>query len=97
MKSVEFTIERMTMREHSDASHEALFGCEDEDRRNYKIMYGSTLVDQELTFSEAQEWKTHYEAEDAYAREEYARMRELAEFLEENDYGEVVDFWTPES
>lgn len=79
MKSAEYTIERMRPSEHSDTSWEALFGCEDEDRRNYKIMYGSTLVDQELTFSEAKEMKAYYEAEDAYAQEEAERMREHPE------------------
>lgn len=79
MKSAEYTIERMTMREHSDTSWEALFGCEDEDRRAYKLMYGDHVIEIELTFQQAVEWKTHYEAEDAYAREEDARMREHPE------------------
>ena len=79
MRSDEYTIERMTMGDHSDTSWEALFDCEDDERRNYKIMYGSTLVDQELTFSEAKEMKAYYEAEDAYEREEDERMREHLE------------------
>lgn len=65
-----YTIKTMTMRDHTDTSWEALFNCEDDERRNYKIMYGSKLIDQELTFSEAKEMKAYYEAEDAYAREE---------------------------
>lgn len=70
MKSAEYSIKTMTMRDHTDTSWEALFTREDDERRNYKIMYGSTCVDQELTFSEAKEMKAYYEAEDAYAREE---------------------------
>ncbi len=57
-----YTIKRMTMKDHSDTSWEALFDCEDDERRNYKIMYGATLVDQELTFSEAKEMKAYYES-----------------------------------
>ncbi len=83
MKSAEFTIKRMTMDDHSDTSWEALFNCEDDERRNYKIMCGSTLVDQELTFSEAKEMKAYYEAEDAYAREEAERYERYPEsFIE---------------
>lgn len=78
-----YTIKTMTLRDHSDTSWEALFGCEDEDRRSYKLMCGSTCVDQELTFSEAKELKAYCEAEDAYEREEDARMREHPEsFIE---------------
>lgn len=62
-----YTIQRMTMKDHSDTSWEALFNCEDDERRNYKIMYGSKLIDQELTFSEAKEMKAYYEAEDMFA------------------------------
>lgn len=62
-----YTIKTMEPSEHSDTSWEALFGCEDEDRRNYKLMCGSTCVDQELTFSEAKELKAYYEQEDALA------------------------------
>lgn len=79
MKSAEFTIERMTMREHSDTSWEALFGCEDEDRRAYKLMYGDRVIDTELTFQQAVEWKMYYEAEDAYAREEAERYEQYPE------------------
>ena len=83
MKSAEYTIERMTIRDHSDTSWEALFGCEDEDRRNYKLMYRDRVIDTELTFREAQELKNCYEAEDAYAREEDERIREHHEsFIE---------------
>ena len=74
-----YTIERMTMEDHSDTSWEALFGCEDEDRRAYKLMYGDRVVEIELTFKEAHECKMYYEAEDAYAREEDERMREHPE------------------
>ena len=79
MKSAEYTIKIMNPSEHSDTSWEALFSCEDEDRRAYKLMYRDRVIDTELTFKEAHEWKTHYEAEDAYAREEDARMREHPE------------------
>ena len=79
MKSAEYTIERMTMSEHSDTSWEALFGCEDEDRRNYKLMYNGRAIETELTFKEAHEWKMHYEAEDAYAREEAERYEQYPE------------------
>lgn len=83
MKADEYTIERMTMREHSDTSWEALFGCEDEDRRAYKLMYGDRVIDTELTFKEAHEWKMHYEAEAAYAREEAERYERYPEsFIE---------------
>ena len=79
----EYTIERMTMSEHSDTSWEALFGCEDEDRRNYKLMYNGRAIETELTFREAHEWKAHYEAEDAYAREEAERYERYPEsFIE---------------
>ena len=79
MKSAEYTIERMTMSEHSDTSWEALFSCEDEDRRNYKLMYNGRAIEIELTFKEAHEWKMHYEAEDAYAREEAERYEQYPE------------------
>lgn len=79
MKSAEYTIERMRPTEHSAESWDSLFGCEDEDRRNYKLMYNGRAIETELTFKEAHEWKMHYEAEDAYAREEDARMREHPE------------------
>jgi hypothetical protein len=83
MKSAEYTIERMTMSEHSDTSWEALFSCEDEDRRNYKLMYNGRAIETELTFREAHEWKAHYEAEDAYAREEAERYEQYPEsFIE---------------
>lgn len=83
MKSAEYTIERMTMSEHSDTSWEALFSCEDEDRRNYKLMYNGRAIETELTFREAHEWKAHYEAEDAYAREEAERYEKYPEsFIE---------------
>ena len=52
------------MSEHSDTSWEALFGCEDEDRRNYKLMYCDRVIDTELTFKEAEELKAYYEQED---------------------------------
>jgi hypothetical protein len=70
MKSAEYTIERMRPTEHSAESWDSLFGCADEDRRNYKLMYNGRAIETELTFKEAHEWKMHYEAEDAYAREE---------------------------
>lgn len=83
MKSAEYTIERMTMSEHSDTSWEALFGCEDEDRRNYKLMYNGRAIETELTFREAQELKNCYEAEDAYEREEAERYEQYPEsFIE---------------
>ena len=81
MKSDEYTIERMRPSEHSDTSWEALFGCEDEDRRNYKLMCNNHVIGIELTFREAHEEKAYYEAEDAYALE--------------NDYEELGGFWTP--
>ena len=62
-----YSIKTMTLSDHSDTSWEALFTCEDDERRNYKLMYGSTCVDQELTFSEAKELKAYYESEDALA------------------------------
>jgi hypothetical protein len=71
------------MSEHSDTSWEALFSCEDEDRRNYKLMYNGRAIETELTFREAHEWKAHYEAEDAYAREEAERYEQYPEsFIE---------------
>lgn len=79
MKSAEYTIKTMKPSEHSDTSWEALFSCEDEDRRNYKLMYNDRAIEIELTFKEAQEWKTHYEAEDAYAREEAERYERYPE------------------
>ena len=79
MKSAEYTIKIMNPSEHSDTSWEALFGCEDEDRRNYKLMYNDRVLDTELTFSEAKELKTHYEAEDAYEREEAERYEQYPE------------------
>lgn len=79
MKSAEYTIESMRPTEHSAESWDSLFSCEDEDRRNYKLMYNGRAIETELTFKEAHEWKMHYEAEDAYAREEDARMREHPE------------------
>lgn len=83
MKSAEYTIERMTMSEHSDTSWEALFGCEDEDRRGYKLMCNGHTIETELTFREAHEEKAYYEAEDAYALEEDERLREHPEsFIE---------------
>lgn len=83
MKSAEYTIKIMNPSEHSDTSWEALFGCEDEDRRAYKLMYRNRVIDTELTFKEAQEWKTYYEAEDAYAREEAERYEQYPEsFIE---------------
>lgn len=74
-----YTIKTMTLSEHSDTSWEALFGCEDEDRRNYKLMYHDRVIGIELTFREAHEEKTYYEAEDAYALEEDERLREQPE------------------
>ena len=79
MKSDEYTIKTMTLSEHSDTSWEALFGCEDEDRRAYKLMYRDRVIDTELTFKEAHELKTYYEAEDAYAREEEERYEQYPE------------------
>lgn len=66
MKSAEYTIQRMTMKDHSDTSWEALFNCEDEDRRSYKLMYNGRVIDSELTFKQAQEQKAYYEAEDDF-------------------------------
>ncbi len=74
-----YTIERMRPTEHSEESWDSLFSCEDEDRREYKLMYKGRAIETELTFKEAHAWKMHYEAEDAYAREEDARMREHPE------------------
>ena len=83
MKSAEYTIKTMTLSEHSDTSWEALFGCEDEDRRAYKLMYRDRVIDTELTFKEAHELKAYYEAEDAYAREEAERYEQYPEsFIE---------------
>jgi hypothetical protein len=79
MKSAEYTIEHMRPSEHSEDSWDSLFGCADEDRRNYKLMYKGRAIETELTFKKAHEWKMHYEAEDAYAREEDERMREHPE------------------
>lgn len=62
-----YTIKTMKPSEHSDTSWEALFSCEDEDRRNYKLMYNDRVLDIELTFSEAKELKAYYEQEDALA------------------------------
>lgn len=62
-----YTIKVMTMRDHSDTSWEALFSCEDKDRRNYKLMYNDHVLDTELTFSEAKELQAYYEQEDALA------------------------------
>ena len=70
MKSAEYTIERMRPSEHSEESWDSLFSCEDEDRRDYKLMRKGRAIETELTFKEAHAWKMHYEAEDAYAREE---------------------------
>ena len=56
-----YTIQRMSMADHSDTSWEALFDCEDDERRNYKLMYGKTRIDQELTYSEAQRLKAYHE------------------------------------
>lgn len=66
MKSAEYTIERMRPSEHSEDSWDSLFGCADEDRRNYKLMYNDRAIETELTFKEAHEWKMHYEAEDDF-------------------------------
>ena len=83
MKSAEYTIKTMTLSEHSDTSWEALFGCEDEDRRAYKLMYRDRVIDTELTFKEAHELKAYYEAEDAYEREEAERYAQYPEsFIE---------------
>lgn len=79
MKSDEYTIKLMNPSEHSDTSWEALFSCEDEDRRAYKLMYRNRVIDTELTFKQAQEWKAYYEAEDAYAREEAERYERYPE------------------
>ena len=79
MKSAEYTIKLMNPSEHTDHSWEALFGCEDEDRRAYKLMYRDRVIDTELTFKQAQEWKAYYEAEDAYAREEAERYERYPE------------------
>ena len=73
MKSAEYTVKRMTIDDHTDVSWDELFSCEDEDRRAYKLMYRDRVIDSELTFKQAHEWKAHYEAEDAYAREEAER------------------------
>lgn len=62
-----YTIKLMNPSEHTDTSWEALFSCEDEDRRNYKLMYSDRVLDTELTFSEAKELKAYYEQEDALA------------------------------
>ena len=62
-----YTIKIMNPSEHSDTSWEALFSCEDEDRRDYKLMYNDRVLDTELTFSEAKELKAYYEQEDALA------------------------------
>lgn len=74
-----YTIKIMNPSEHSDTSWEALFSCEDEDRRNYKLMCNGHTIGIELTFREAHEEKAYYEAEDAYAREEDERLREHPE------------------
>lgn len=66
MKSAEYTIERMRPSEHSAESWDELFSCEDEDRRNYKLMYNDRVIDSELTFKQAQEQKAYYEAEDDF-------------------------------
>lgn len=66
-----YTIKTMTLSEHSDTSWEALFGCEDEDRRAYKLMYRNRVIDTELTFKEAQELKAYYEQEDALDDEDF--------------------------
>lgn len=62
-----YTIKLMNPSEHTDHSWEALFSCEDEDRRAYKLMYCNRVIDTELTFKQAQEWKAYYEQEDALA------------------------------
>ena len=74
-----YTIERMRPSEHSAESWDSLFGCEDEDRRDYKLMYNSRAIEIELTFKEAHEWKMHYEAEDAYEQEEAERYEQYPE------------------
>lgn len=74
-----YTIERMRPSEHSAESWDSLFGCEDEDRRNYKLMRNGRAVEIELTFKEANEWKAYYEAEDAYEREEAERYERYPE------------------
>lgn len=79
MKPAEYAVERMRPTEHSAESWDSLFGCADEDRRDYKLMYRGRAIETELTFKEAHEWTMHYEAEDAYEREEDARMREHPE------------------
>lgn len=61
-----YTIKTMTMRDHTDTSWDELFSCEDEDRRNYKLMYNDRVIDSELTFKQAQEQKAYYEAEDDF-------------------------------
>lgn len=83
MKSAEYTIKIMNPSEHSAESWDSLFGCEDEDRRDYKLMRNGRAVEIELTFKEANEWKTYYEAEDAYEREEAERYERYPEsFIE---------------
>lgn len=62
-----YTIEIMSLRDHTEDSWEALFNREDEDRRNYKLMYDGHAIEFELTYKEARKWKMHYEREDAYA------------------------------
>lgn len=79
MKSAEYTIKIMNPSEHTDTSWEALFSCEDEDRRAYKLMYRDRVIDTELTFSEAKELQAYYEAEDAYEREEAERYERYPE------------------
>ena len=79
MKPAEYTIKIMNPSEHSAESWNSLFSCEDEDRRDYKLMRNGRAVEIELTFREAKELKAYYEAEDAYEREEaerYARYPE---------------------
>lgn len=66
MKSAEYTIKLMNPSEHTETSWEALINCEDDERRNYKLMYRNRVIDRELTFKQAQEQKAYYEAEDDF-------------------------------
>lgn len=61
-----YTIKTMTMCDHTDTSWDEPFGCEDEDRRNYKLMYNDRVIDSELTFKQAQKQKAYYETEDDF-------------------------------
>jgi len=59
-----YTIEHMTLSEHSAESWSTLFDCDEETRRKFKLMCNNHVIGIELTFKEAHEMKTYYEEEE---------------------------------